>query len=253
MIKRIRSICFMSIMMIMLAGCRPSAEKISEAENARNEMVKAREAAEETYLDITDSSKRGKLDELYARAAEIEAVDFSQMNDKKIDEYLPTITEVTESYNDIQGYLDGTLKSENAANEEAAKNIQIDAYAINKTGMNLTQLVLHDVTLDTFSDNLIGEGVVLNSGYTLMGIELEIRTESSRWEFLVKDENGTPHTLICDDLLEHAKEGVSLTLEYDEKTDTGRAVFGNYVRTAGEVAADEASSGEEASTAATSE
>lgn len=253
--KKARTAIMLAAMTVMLMGCRASEAKIKEAEDARASMITARETAQETYLDITDSSKKAMLDELAAKAAEIESVDFSKMSEKKIDEFLPSVQEVTDSYSDIQGYLDGTLQKEKEAGEEAAKNIQIDAYAINKTGMNLTELVLHDVTKDTFSDNLMGEGVVLQAGYTLMGIELEIHADSSMWEFLVKDENGTPYTLVCENLLEQAKDGISLTLDYDKNTQMGRAVFGHYVPTADEVASEadsEASLGDEAPTEAAS-
>ena len=250
--KKTKVLLLFTAMTFMLMGCKASEAKIKEAEDARAAMITARDAAQETYLDITDSSKKTMLDELATKAAEIEGVDFSQMSEKKIDEYLPSVQEVTDSYNDLQGFLDGTLQKEKAEGEEAAKNIQIDAYAINKTGMNLTELVLHDVTKDTFSDNLMGEGVVLQSGYTLMGIELEIRSDSSMWEFLIKDENGTPYTLICDNLLEQAKDGVALTLEYDKNTEMGRAVFGSFVPSAKDVAS-EAASGSSLSEEAPSE
>ncbi len=226
--KKAKIAIMLAAMAFMLMGCKASEAKIKEAEDARAAMIAARDTAQETYLDITDSSQKAKLDELAAKAAEIESIDFSKMSEKKIDEYLPSVQEVTDSYSNIQSFLDGTLQKEKAESEEAAKNIQIDAYAINKTGMNLTELVLHDVTKDTFSDNLMGEGVVLQAGYTLMGIELEIHADSTMWEFLVKDENGTPYTLVCENLLEQAKDGVSLTLEYDKNTEMGHAVFGHY-------------------------
>ena len=239
-------------MALGLVGCGASKEKLNELQSYREQLSAARQAAEETYLDITDSSKRAKLDELAQRADEIEAVDFSRMNDKKIDEYLPEIQEVIDSYSDIQGYLDNTLDSENNANKEAAMNLQVDAYAINKTGMNLKEIVLHDITKDTYSANLMGDEVILNSGYTLMGLVLEIRLDSSKWEFVVKDENDTSYTLVCDSLIEYAKDGVSMTLHYDKELQSGYVDFGNYTRTAEEVASEastEQDSGEDSSDA----
>ena len=46
--------------------------------------------------------------------------------------------------------------------------------------------------MDNLSDNLIGEGESLADGYTLMGVKLEIHTDSSQWEFIVKGLPDTP-------------------------------------------------------------
>ena len=106
--KKTKVLLLLTAMTFMLMGCKASEAKIKEAEDARAAMITARDAAQETYLDITDSSKKTMLDELATKAAEIEGVDFSQMSEKKIDEYLPSVQEVTDSYNDLQGFLDGS-------------------------------------------------------------------------------------------------------------------------------------------------
>lgn len=227
--KKAKVTILLAITALALAGCKPSKEKLAEAEKARQELVEAQNNAENTYLDITDSSKKEKLDELASKVDEVEAVDFSKMSDKKIDEYLPQVSELTDDYNNIQDYLDGTLKSETEAATEAAKNLQIDAYIINKTGMNLKEIKLHDLTKDSFSDNLMGDDVMLQAGYTLMGVELQIRSDSSSWEIVVKNENDTSYTLPCDNLLDKVKDGVSLTLLYDEETQTGSVNMGSYI------------------------
>ena len=99
--KKTVTTIIMTALMAVLVACGPSDEKLSEAENARNILVQAKEAAYESYLDITDSSKKARLEELEKQVEEIEKVDFTKLNDKKIDELLPTITALTEEYQSL--------------------------------------------------------------------------------------------------------------------------------------------------------
>ena len=181
-------------MALALVACGPSDEKLSQAE----------------------------------KEAQIEAIDFSKKSDKKLDEIIAEITTLTESYQNIQKSLDGTLSSETQTKEEAAKNVGIGSYIINSTDMNITEVVLHDITADTYSDNLLGDGVTLNAGYTLMGISLDIHTDSSEWEFIIKDENNTSYTIACDSLLGLDENGASFEFTYDKTTGTGNVIIGGY-------------------------
>ena len=59
-----------------LVGCKPSEEKLLEAQDAVVQLQTARQTAEETYLDVADTSLRADLDKLGVKVAEIEAIDF---------------------------------------------------------------------------------------------------------------------------------------------------------------------------------
>ena len=202
---------------VLLVGCGPSEEKLSEAEEARNSLIKARDFAEETYLDITQSGNRAKLDELSVKAAEIEEIDFEKMNDKKIDEILPSITELTGSYESLGKEMSEVLSEETKTREERAKHLDVSVYLINKTGVNLTKILLHDITLNTFSDNYIADGAVLGNGYTLMGVTLDVNTDSSEWEFVVTDDADTEYTIACQNLKDYGQDSITLSLSEEEE------------------------------------
>lgn len=208
---------------LMLVACGPSNEKLQEAEEARSLLLQAREVAEQTFMDITDSSNKEKLKELSGKASEIEALDFSKMDDKKIDEVLPSITEMTDEYQSLGVDMTAILDKETAVREEKAKHEQRDVFFINKTGMNLSKVVLHDLTKDLYSDNYIGEGVTLADGYTLMGVTLDIYKDSNEWEFVVTDEGGTDYVLSCGSIRELDQNGVTIVLEYNTNTKSGSA------------------------------
>ena len=216
------------MMTLILAGCKPSAEKLSEVEGYVGQLRESQAAAEEKYLDIADTSLRPELDELGVQAAAVYEEDFSKLSNKKIDEKIPEVLLLLGQYEDIQKRLDGTYQEETSANEELAKNQQIDAYIINKCGFDISSIILRDVTTDTYSDNLIGEGEILADGYTLMGVKLEIYADSSQWEFLVKDSNETQRVFACDSLKDVSSEGVSLVFDYDAGTNSGTVSFGGY-------------------------
>ncbi len=208
---------------LFLVACGPSDEKLAEAEGARSLLLQARQAAEDTYLDITDSDNKDKLKELSDKTAEIEAIDFTKLNDKKIDAVLPTITELTDSYQSMGADMTAILKEETDVREEKAKHLERDVYFINKTGMNLSKLALYDVSRDETSDNYIGDGIYLLNGYSLMGVTLDIYADSTEWEFLITDDGGTDYVLSCSDLRELDPEGMTIVLEYDTKSQEGSA------------------------------
>ena len=227
--KKKRSVLLTAMLMCaLLVGCKPSEDKLAEAETARTQLLSARDAAEETYLNIADTSMRTELDSLGVKVTEIEAIDFTNMSDKKINEVLPTITELTESYATVQAKLTGTYQEETSVKEEQAKNVQVDAYFINKMGADISSVILHDLSADTYSENLIIGEQALTAGYTLMGVKLEIYTDSSEWEFVVTDTAGNSYNIPCDDLRTVVEKGVSITFEYDKEADAGVATFGGY-------------------------
>ncbi len=205
-----------AILALLLVGCGPSEEKLAQAEEARTLLLQARDSAEETYLDITDSTNRQKLDELSGKVSEIEAIDFTKMNDKKIDELLPTVTEITDSYQNMGKEMSEVLQVETEDREEKAKHKKVEVFFLNKTGHDLSKIVLHDKTRDVYSDNYLKDGVSLLNGYSLMGVTLDVYADSGEWEFVVTDEAGTDHNISCANLKEFKKDNITLSLDGSE-------------------------------------
>ena len=244
---RIRTLFIVLLAGAMLVACKPSDEKLSEAETARNTLIEYRGRAEQKYLDLTEESNRAKLDELSARVDETLTVDFTKMSDKKIDEYLPTVRAIISEYEDIVGVMDKTYDSEEADRVEAAKHQEIECYLVNKMGVNLTSLKLHDVSADSYSDNLLGDDVVLTDGYTLMGIMLQVYADSKDYELVATDENGKEYVYACGDLASLGDDGMSITLKMDTESGESVAEFGSYISIPETDNADTAASGDSAS------
>lgn len=218
-----------AVLILILVGCGVSQEKLSEAESLKQKMIEAKDRAEETYLDLVDSSQRKTLDELAGKEAELEEIDLSKQNDKRIDELLPQLQELTEQYAYVESEMNKTLNKENEEKKERLKHTDVDVFFINKTGKNLSSIILHDTTEDIKSDNFIGDKVTLNAGYTLMGASLDLYEDSTSWEFLVTDESGTEYTLSCGNLKEIGEDGASIVLKLDSEGGGGSAEIGAYV------------------------
>ncbi len=216
-------------LLLVFTGCGVSQEKLSEVESVKQKMIEAKQKAEETYLDLVDSSQRQALDDLAAKEAELEEIDLSKQNDKRIDELLPQLQELTEQYASTESEMNKTLNKENEEKKEILKHSSVDVFFINKTGKNLKSIILHDTSEDIKSDNFIGDKVILNAGYTLMGATLDIYEDSTSWEFLVTDESGTEYTLTCGNLKEIGEDGASIVLKLDSEGGGGSAEIGSYV------------------------
>ena len=215
------------MMAVLLVACKPSPEKLNEAEVARAALVEAKNNAENTYLDITDSSLRGALDELAAKEKEAEKKDFTKMSDSMLELYIPKVKELTGEYVKIQELLNMKLAEDNVRREAAAKEALINAYIVNNTEFMITEMALHDITSDTISGNLLGEGVSLASGYTLAGVDLDIKIDSSQWEIVIKDDGGKVNSFTCGDFNQASRDGVYVILNYDSSSGTGSAEIGN--------------------------
>ena len=217
------------LLALTLTACGPSSEKLAQAQEAINLMTGAGQTANETFLDITDTSFKARLDELSAKETELAATDLTKLNDKKIDELLPSINEVTDAYNALNAEMSQILTTETAEREERGKHNEQKAYLVNKTGMNLSEIKLHDISSGTVSDNYLGEGVILQDGYTLMGVSLDLYSNSSSWEFIIKNDVDTEFTLPCPSLFPPVEDGVSVELIIDPVSGEGSVNVGGYV------------------------
>ncbi|SFU54903.1 hypothetical protein [Butyrivibrio sp. M55] len=215
------------IMALLLVACKPSAEKLSEAEALKAELIEAKNNAENTYLDITDSSLKGTLDELAQKESVIENKDFSKMSNSMLEYYGPKMTELTTEYRGIQATLDAKLAEDNAKREAAQREAMINATIINNTDFMITEMMLHDLTSDAYSANLLDEGVTLAAGYTLVGVDLDIRIDSTQWEIVIKDDGGNSFTFVCGDFNQASRDGIFITLSYDKSAGGGVADIQN--------------------------
>ena len=191
-----RLICGAGTLMtaLLLVACKPSPEKLSEAEALKAALVEAKNNAENTYLDITDSSLRGTLDELIFFYDIIIMVLYMDLYKGK---YFNVVFE--DWCQEFPGSCIISGKKER----------------------------LSDMTSDEYSANLLGDGITVAAGYTLVGVDLDIKIDSAQWEIVIKDDGGKAYSFVCGDFNQASREGIYITLSYDSTAGTGVADIQN--------------------------
>ncbi len=215
-IKKITKAASAMIICMFLIACSASQEKIDEAAQAVETMKQARAAAEETYLDITDDSRKNEINILANEAKELESTDISKLGANKIDSFITKVSELTSSYQSMESDFSAILELETLEREDRKKKTTYNVYVANKTGMNFSRVVFHDVKKEMSGDNLVGKDAVLPDGYTLMGSWIDIYTDSDEWVFICENEQDEElYYFRCEDLKGRNLEGKTLVLKSD--------------------------------------
>ena len=217
-IKKIAATMTAIIFCLIFTACGASKEKIEEANAAIEEMKNAKLKTEAAYMDITDSSRKNELDILANEAEQIETTEVEKISANRIDEFITKVKELTQSYKSMESQFSYSLSQETLEKEEKAKHKYYNVYIVNKTGMNLTKMAFHDITAQKGSGNILGDGVTLQDGYTLMGCRLDIFAESTEWVFIVEDENEEEYFFNARDFIGKDLEGKSIILQTEADT-----------------------------------
>ncbi len=193
-VKKKCMICLMSIMAISLTACGPSEEKLSEVQVALQAMDNARSIAQDTYGDLIDSSYGEQLETLVSASEKFDELEYEKMNDTKIDEVLPSINELTASFEALESSLLEISEKEKQEAELEGRYVDVQGYIVNKTGQTITSIILRDEAEDTDSDNMIIDGVELGSGEILMGIVFEVYVPTDKWSIVITTAEGNSYT-----------------------------------------------------------
>ncbi len=211
--KRINILVIAAMTTVMLVGCKASEEKLAEVNNEIQEIEELKTQAEDVYGNITDSSMRSDLDTLNAEEEEAIAVDYSKKSDKKIDsEVLPVLDELKESYTDILNQLNEVYEKEAELKEEAQNYVDIQAYIVNNSGLDITSIVIKDNTKETESSNIIGENATLAAGQSLIGAVLSIYTPSTDRVLVITDSSSNTYNYAINDMPTEAEGIITITI-----------------------------------------
>lgn len=211
--KRIYLLVIAAMTMVMLVGCKASEEKLAEVNNEIQEIEELKTQAEEVYGNITDSSMRSDLDALNSEEEEAVSADYSKKSDKKIDaEVLPLLEELKTSYTDILGQLNEVYEQETELKEEAQSYVDIQAYIVNNSGLDITSIVIKDNTKETESSNIIGENATLSAGQSLIGAVLYIYTPSTDRVLVITDSAGNNYNYDINELPTESDGIITITI-----------------------------------------
>ncbi len=218
MSKKIRVLLSVILLGALLGACGVSQEKIDEANQAVEAMKAAREKAEATYLDITDSSREKELEILGKEADELMTIEIAKLNNKRVDALVSQIKDLTQSYQSMNDEFVAILEEENKEKDQKAEHTFYDVYVVNNSGKDFTVVKFIDTnTMKTYT--LVDEqGVVLKNGYTVMGYRMDINCTTADWAFNCEEANGTEYSFVVKDLAGRDLDGAIFTLIIDSET-----------------------------------
>ena len=195
MLKQIVTGAGVCALCLALTACQPSDEKIAQAKEKYVQLVEAHNQVVEAHGKVADDSLDEELNALREKADEMGSCNLAEMKDEEIDELVQTMDSMIEEY---EGYL--AALSDIKSEEEAAVLTSITLALTNETGFSFSELG------------------TLAPEQSLTGLIIQRDAENTPWILVLADENGKKFELELP-VKEYSREGVSLSLSYDEEAD----------------------------------
>lgn len=213
MLKRIFAGAGVCALCLALTACQPSDEKIAEAKEKYIQLVEAHNQVVEAHGKVADDSLDEELRALRDKAGEMESFNLAEMKDEEIDELIRTMDSIIADY---EGYL--AALSDIREEEEAAVLTSITLALTNETGFSFSELSLYEKGDGGAHVNVLENMGTLSPEQSLTGLIIQRDAENTPWILVLADESGKEFELELP-VKEYSKEGVSLSLSYDEEAD----------------------------------
>ena len=217
------------VMALLIGGCGLSEENLQLVTETRENLTKAKTEAETIYGKVTDDDNEKYLADLATEYEEFEALNLEKLKDEDVEELVPRMKDLISSYEELYIELESVHKYEQDTAAEEAKYKEVTCYIENKSGSELSGIVLNDVTKGESSDNILFEGETLPSGRMLAGVTFSLYSESTAWQLVTTDTLGNENTydVTFTDFDNLSQNGMSLTI-YSPESESGVSV-GSYV------------------------
>lgn len=213
MLKQIVTGAGVCALCLALTACQPSDEKIAQAKEKYVQLVEAHNQVVEAHGKVADDSLDEELNALREKADEMGSCNLAEMKDEEIDELVQTMDSMIEEY---EGYL--AALSDIKSEEEAAVLTSITLALTNETGFSFSELFLYEKGDSRAHINILEDMGTLAPEQSLTGLIIQRDAENTPWILVLADENGKEFELELP-VKEYSKEGVSLSLSYDEEAD----------------------------------
>jgi hypothetical protein len=214
---------------LLIGGCGLSEENLQLVTDTMENLTKAKTEAETMYGKITDSDNESYLADLEKQYSEYEATNFEKLKDEDVEEMVPKMNDLISSYEELLNEFDTIYKNEQGTAAEEAKYKDVSCYIENKSGSELSGIVLKDVTKGESSENVLFEGTTLPSGRIIAGLTFTLYEDSTSWQLITTDTLGNENTyeVAFTDIDNLSQNGMSLTI-YSPDSENGVTV-GSYV------------------------
>ncbi len=207
------AIIFAASMMLMTA-CGLSEENQNLITQSQTSMLEAKEAAEAVYGELTQETYKDTIYDLSEKAGAYEEIDLKELKEDDVLGFVGEMNQITSSYENLTAEMTTALEEEKREAEEAAKYKEILCYIENKSGSELSSIVINDNSTNETSDNLLADGQTLPSGSILAGVSITVNEESTARMVITTDTLGNENNYGLDigDIAEIVENGMSLTI-----------------------------------------
>lgn len=176
----------------MLSACGMSKDNQALAEAKREELRSARKAAEELYSQLTVDTFGDALYNFEQKEEEYEALEFKKVKNKDTEGVLMGMDSLIYDYQYLCGEMEKELKVEQDLSEDIAKYHDVLCYIENKSGSELSSMVVKD-SAGGDSGNLLFDGMTLPSGRIIAGITITLY-EGNTYTLVTTDTLGNENT-----------------------------------------------------------
>ena len=215
-----KGVYFLTVMLscLVLAACGISEENLAKVTSAKDGLMAEKELTEKLNGELTSDMFADELSDLSSKCEEFQEMDPEKLKNKEVEDLLPRMEELTNSYKDLSDKISQELESEENADKENAKQLEILCHIENLCGSELKSICFKDLTADSVTENYLAEGVTLPNGRILAGVTLPIYSDSSAWSLVVTDtlDNTYEYAVDFGDLSSLAEKEFSIKLNVPE-------------------------------------
>lgn len=203
--------CF--FLCLILSGCGgPSEEKIAAAQDAYSQLVQLHNEVVEAHKGISDSSLDDQLVALSEKAAEIETMNLSEMNDETIDSLIETINSFITSYEE-QLQAISQIKEQ----EDSAVIILVSFSLTNETDQIFQKLFLYKKNDTSAKINVLEEASGFHPEQTLVGLTIYKDVSDTPWILELENADGAVYEIELP-VKDFSENGEDLVLAFDTES-----------------------------------
>ena len=200
--------------MFTLSACGMSKENLAIATETRDSLTAVSKESDKLYGELTDESHKNELDELDTKLEEYNAIELKKVKDDEAEELIAGMKDLTASYESLNDTMKTEIEQYKAQIEEEAKYKDILCYIENKSGSELSGIIIKDISKGTESENLLFEGQTLPQGRILSGVIFTVYEESSQRQLITTDTlgNEVTYNLELSGISEMSESGISIKI-----------------------------------------
>ncbi|MBD5462335.1 MAG: hypothetical protein HDR24_04645 [Lachnospiraceae bacterium] len=204
------SLCI--LLSFLLAGCGPSEEKITQAQELYVQLADMHNQVVEAHKNISDDSLDQDLVALAEKVKQIEQYNLNEFDDEQIDLLIESMNSIMNSYQEYLTVIDQVKEQENAA-----VLVSIPVTLFNNTEFTFQILAMYGKNEPSQNVNALEDTSGFSPGQSITGLMIYRDVSSTPWVLTLEDASGIAYEIELP-VKEYDESGILLTLTYDSET-----------------------------------